>query len=150
MRAVGIVVRLRTKGRPAAHAVVLEGSWGAPIEVDAFDLTSAHTDSATQLHDLAAGLGSRLSGLNADRVVIRRADRSNRASNHEGPRIRLLAEGALASSARAAVDEVLLLSGKDLAARSPATNRDGLDDHAASTLPDSQVEAAAAALVGLL
>jgi hypothetical protein len=129
---------------------VLEGSWSAPLQVDTFELTSAQDDRATQLYDLAAGLGSRLSGLNADRVVIRRADRPQRPSNAAGPRVRLLAEGALASSARAAVDDVVILNGKDLASRSPASSRDALDAHASTVLPTSQTEAAAAALVGLL
>jgi len=149
MRSVGVVVRLRSKGRPAAHVAVLEGSWASPIQLDSFDLTSVHTDIATQLSDLAAGLSSHLSGLNADRVVIRRADRPQHASNAEGPRVRLLAEGALAAAAKIAVDDVIVLSGKDLAARSPASSRDALDAHAVSALPGTQVEAAAAGLAGL-
>jgi hypothetical protein len=64
--------------------------------------------------------------------------------------MRLLAEGALASSARATVDDVLLISGRELAARSPASNKDALDKHASNTLPDSPAEAAAAGLVGLV
>jgi hypothetical protein len=149
MRSVGVLVRLRSKGRPAAYIVALDGTWSNPVFVDAFELTSVHTDISEQLYDLATGLSSHLAGLNADRVVVRRADRATTPSNSEGPRVRLLAEGALTAAARAAVGQVVLLNGKDLAILSPAANRDALDAHAAAKLQDLRADVAAAALVGL-
>ena len=136
------------KNRPAASVVVLSGNWGSPVEVDHFELTSNKDDLPTLLHELGSGLRSHLSGLAADRVVIRRAD-VQVASRKEGPRLRLLAEGAMAGAARSEVRDVILLPGKDLAAKSPATSKDDLDTQAAGRVPNSPVEAAAAALVGL-
>jgi hypothetical protein len=145
----GIAVQMTTKGRPTARVVVLDGDWATPSTVEAFELTSTDDDKPLQLAALAAGLRSRVKGLTPDRIVIRRADLQV-ASKKEGPRVRLLAEGALAASAREEVDEVLLLTGKDLAAKSPAASKADMDTHAKSVLPGTPVEAAAAALVGLL
>ena len=150
MRCVGICVRLPRRGRPTAEAVVLDGCWEAPTPHAQFELTSAKDDLPTLLHDLAAGLVSQLAGLNVDRVAIRRADQPARASNREGPRIRLLAEGALASAARSKVRDVLLRSGRDLAARSPAGTKAQLDAYATRSAPGTPTEAAAAALSGLV
>lgn len=138
------------KGRPAARVVVLDGSWGSATEHERFDLTSNKQDIGTILHDLASGLKSRLSALKADRVVVRRADMARVPSNLDGPRLRLLAEGALASAARSEVADVVVLAGKDLAQRSPAASKNDLDAEAAAQAPGSPVEAAAAALAGLV
>jgi hypothetical protein len=148
MRVLGIAVHFPSKGRPAARAVLLDGSWSAPKALDEFELTSAATDLPTQLRDLADGLRSRLKGLTPERVVIRRADYAP-ASNKPGPRLRLLAEGALAAAARAEIADVVLLEGKDLAARCPAGKKSALDLHASTALPNAPAEAAAAALAGI-
>jgi hypothetical protein len=149
MRSVGVCVHFPSKGRPAAQVVVLDGTWGAVTEASSFELTSNKHDLATILHELEGGLRSQLSGLKADRVAIRRAD-LQRASMKEGPKVRLLAEGALAAAARAEVTDVLLLNGKELADRSPASSKGDLDAEAESQLPDHPTEAAAAALSGLV
>jgi hypothetical protein len=149
MSVLGVAVHFPSKGRPAASAVLVDGTWGAPNTLDTFELTSAATDLPSQLRDLADGLRSRLKGLAPNRVVIRRADYAP-ASNKPGPRLRLLAEGALAAAARAEVTEVVLLEGKDLAAKSPARNKADLDQHAAAVLPNTPKEAGAAALAGLV
>lgn len=145
----GVAVRMMSKQRPTAHVVVLGGSWASPSIVEAFDLTGADEDKPTQLMGLAAGLRSRAKGLKPDRVIIRRADYFKVASSAEGPRMRLLAEGALAAAAKEVVDDVLLLTGKDTAAFSPAASKPDLENHAGAVLPDPYVEAAAAALAGL-
>jgi hypothetical protein len=139
-----------TKSRPAARVVVLDGAWGSATEIQRFDLTSSTDDLATILHDLGSGLRSHLSGLGADRVVIRRADLPAVASKREGPRVRLLAEGALAGAARDEINDVLVLPGKDLGGRTPAGSKAGLDAEAALLVQASHVEAAAAALSGLV
>src|SRR4051812_46480110 len=150
MRSVGVCVHLAKKGRPAARVVLLDGTWGAAAEHARFDLTSNKQDIATILHDLATGLRSLLSGMHADCVVIRRADKPKKPSNLDGSRLRLLAEGALASAARDEVADVLILPGKDLAQRSPATSKDDLESEAEKQVPGGPVEATAAALSGLV
>jgi hypothetical protein len=145
----GVAVQMTAKQRPTAHVVVLEGSWASPSVVEAFDLTSVDEDKPTQLTRLAAGLRSRAKGLEPDRVVIRRADYFKVASSAEGPRMRLLAEGAMAAAAKEVVDDVLLLTGKDTATFSQAASKADLEAHAGAVLPGLHVEAAGAALAGL-
>ncbi len=141
-------MNLSTKGRPTARCVLVEGTTSAPTFVEAFDLTSSNDTLPEQLHDLATGLRSRLSGLKPDRVVVRRADVPPKPSNKEGPRLRLLAEGALVAAAMDEVRSVTVVPGKDLAAMA-GYDKAGLDDHAAASLPTAPLEAAAAAIVGL-
>lgn len=145
----GVCVQLAARGRPTAHVVVLEGAWGSASEHQRFELTSNKDDMATILYELASGLGSHLAGLAADRVVIRRADTPAVASKKEGPRLRLLAEGALTGAARSRVNDVIVMTGKDLAARTRADSKADLDAEARRQVPGAPVEAAAAALVGL-
>jgi hypothetical protein len=149
MRVVGVCVHMSTKGRPAAHIVDADGSWGAVTDTQSFELTSNKQDLATILYELASGLRSHLAGVRADRVVIRRADYFKISSRHEGPRLRLLAEGALAGAARGEVEDVLVLTGKELADRSRATSKDNLEAEAARQMPGCPREAATAALSGL-
>jgi hypothetical protein len=146
----GVAVRIPSKGRPAADVVVVEGTWGAPVLVTTFKLTSTHDDLPTLLQDLSAGLASRLSGLSVDRVVVRRADKPTRPSNYEGPRTRLLAEGAITASAKAAIDDVILADGKTLGGRCPARSKADLETEASKVLAGEPVDAAAAALSGLV
>ena len=149
VRVIGLCVRMAKKGRPAAHAVVVEGTFDAPVHIDQFELSSMEHEVATQLRDLASGLRSRIAGLKPDRVVIRRADLARVASNKEGPRLRLLAEGALAAGARDEISDVVVLTGRDLGVRA-AVSKGDLDTAAAHKLPGLPPEAAAAALVGLV
>jgi hypothetical protein len=149
MRCVGVAVHVPRKGRPEARVIVVDGAWGAASEHGSFELTSNKGDLATILYDLASGLRSHLSGLGAARVVIRQADFQKAAASKDGTRLRLIAEGALAAAARGQVNEVFLLSGKDLADRTPAQSKDDLDAEAARQLPDAPVGAAAAGLAGL-
>lgn len=149
MRSVGVVVHLARKSRPAALVAVLEGAWGAASLSERFELTSSNEEVPTILFDLATGLRSYLSGAQADRVVIRRADQPPRPSNREGPRLRLLAEGALAAAARVDVTDVLLMNGKALAERTPAGSKASLTAQAAQDVPQVQSEAVEAALCGL-
>jgi hypothetical protein len=144
----GICVRMAAKKRPAADVVVLDGSRGAPTVVEHFELTSAPGVLSKQIHDLAQGLSSRIAGLKPDRVAVRVADHAPIARNSDGPRVRLLAEGSLAS---AAVDacaksaEVAVENGKDLAKRAGAANKEA-HDSAAEALVAGKGKAAAAAL----
>lgn len=149
MRSVGVCVRLTTKKRPTANVVVLEGSYAAPMVVETFELTSNEGPVPIQLADLHNSLRSHLAGLKPERVVIRRADHPFKPSNQEGPRLRLLAEGALVTAACAESDDVALENGKDLAARAGVKNKATLDADAASIASGHAKSACAAALAGL-
>jgi hypothetical protein len=128
--------------------VVLEGSWESPTEKRRLELTSTKSDLATALLDLAKGLRSLISGVKPDRVVIRKAD-VGQASRKEGPKLRLLAEGALAAAAREELDDVQVLTGKELADRSPAKSKPELDKLGTELGQASHGEAAGAALAAL-
>lgn len=136
------------KARPAADVVIAEGTCGNVQFVSSFVLTSTASDLATQLRDLSAGLRSGLAGAGVERVVVRRAD-TPRGSNQEGPRLRLLAEGALAAAAKELVDDVVLLKAKEIARRTLAGSKEALRTEADLQLP-GVTEAAADAAVGAI
>lgn len=147
MRVVGVCVNLPSKRRPTARVITFDGDWREPTEVQRLELTSTKGDLATVLLDLAKGLRSHLSGVRPDRVIIRRAD-VGRPSKADGPKIRLLAEGALAAAAREEVDNVFVLTGKELADRSPASSKPDLDQLGSEIGASSHGDAAAAARAG--
>jgi hypothetical protein len=153
MRVAGIAVHVPPNGRPAAHLIVLDDAGGSPaIEVHE-DFPSDDVEVAEQLHDQAEAIRSRLRGLRVDRVVIRRADRPPRASNREGPRRRLLAEGAIVSAARSVVIDTRLGTGKDTG-EWHGSNKRGVDTASeqllnANNMPSRFVEATSAALAAL-
>ena len=150
MRSIGVCVRLTTKNRPTANVVVLEGTYLTPTIIETCELTTSAAAVPIQLADLHNNLKSRLSGLQPDRVVVRRADHPKRASNQEGPRLRLLAEGALVTAACSETDDVVLANGKDLAARAGAKDKATLDLDATAIASGHATKACAAALSGLV
>jgi hypothetical protein len=82
--------------------------------VTAEEIPTAEAEIPEQLFQVARSVESRLRGLQADRVIVRRADVPTRASKKEGPRLRLLIEGAAVSAARSAVVDTRLGMGKDV------------------------------------
>jgi len=152
MRVAGIAVDLPSSGRPAARLVVLSDSSGQLAIESTADFPSDDVELPVQLHDAAAALRSRLEGLAVDRVLLRRADRPPRASNAEGPRLRLLMEGALTSAAQSVVD-TRIGTGKDTGAWY-GSSKAGVDEAAAKLLGVHGLharyrEATSAALAGL-
>jgi hypothetical protein len=113
MRVAGISVAMVSRQRPTAYLVVLDDSSGREVIEANQAFPADDVDLATQLHDTAEAVRSRLEGLAIERVVVRRADRPPSASNTEGPRIRLLMEGAVTSAARSAVMNTMLGTGAD-------------------------------------
>jgi hypothetical protein len=102
-------------GRPALAVVVLEDSGGTVSVAEAFEVTSATEELASQLYTLHGSVVTRVRGLlPIDRAVVRRADKPRAAVNTEGPRLRLLAEGAVISAARAVVPDTRVGAGVDL------------------------------------
>ena len=130
--------------RPSAAVVVLEGSFGDPYVVEIFHLTTTGNDTAQQAHDMATNLRNRLRGLQVDRVIVRKADRPPRPSNQEGPRLRLIIEGALIGAAKDVVDHSEIINGRDAAGRA-GLSKDELDA-AGHELAGQESQAAAAAL----
>ena len=152
MRVAGLAVDVPAPNRPATRVVVIDSS--DPSRVMASDTFSGDdVELAIQLHDAAEAVRSRLQGLQVDRVVVRRADRPPRASNLEGPRLRLLTEGAVTAAARSVIVHTTIGTGKDTGAWH-GTNKSTVDAAAAAILTaaglsDAYLEAAAAALAGL-
>jgi hypothetical protein len=153
MRVAGIAVDVPASGRPTGRLVVLTDASGtAVVEVTA-DLPGDAVPLPTQLHDAAEALRSRLTGLAVDRAVIRRADQPPRATNKEGPRLRLLMEGALTAAARGVVVDTRIGTGKDTGTWF-GSSKAGVDAEAdrvlaANSSPSRFRHATSAALAGL-
>ena len=127
----------------------MEGSRTTPVVVEEFEVTTGETHVVAQISDLASGLGNRLKGIEPDRVLIRRADQRPKPSNTEGPRVRLLVEGALAAEALRTTTDVELLVGKDVAARTEYRKAE-LDARSSELVSDPlYLEAASAAIAAL-
>jgi hypothetical protein len=114
MRLLGIAVKLETEGRPTARAILIEPSSPNPSIVDSFALTGDDVDFTRQLFELSQATRSRISALKPDRIVIARADFPPTGSRKEGPKLRLLAEGAIAAAAREVVGETVLATGHEI------------------------------------
>jgi hypothetical protein len=150
MRLVGIAVKLETEGRPTARGILIDSGFTPPVIGDSFALTGDDVDFPRQLFDLNQATRSRISALNPDRVVICCADFAQQASRSEGPKLRLLAEGAIAAAAREIVTETFLATGKEIG-QWDHTNKDTVKANAkamvqAAGMPLKWVEAAMAAI----
>jgi hypothetical protein len=137
-------------GRPTVEVAVAEGAADAPRLVTKFPVPSNAADElTTQIHDVAAAIRSRISGLKPDRVVIRRADFAPFARRNEGPRTRLLTEGAIAAASLDEISDVVLLDGQTLAIRAFKQSKGEMDSRAASLLPEVAEMVAGATIAGL-
>lgn len=133
--------------------VVATDVGGSPAIEVVGDFPADDAEMPVLLHDAAEAVRSRLEGLRVDRVVVRRADRPPRASNAEGPKFRLLMEGALTSAARSVVVDTRLGTGRDTGAWF-GSSKAAVDAAASSLLRaasvhDRYLEATSAALAGL-
>ena len=133
------------KARPQAYVAVLEGTKSAPAVLELFALATTEVELVEQLHDLANAFGNRLDGLKVNRVLVRRADTPKQGSNKEGPRSRLLLEGALAFAARRRVDDTRLMNGRDLAVLAGSGHTKASLDAAAASLSKADYAPAVAA-----
>lgn len=154
MRTLGIAAAV-TGGRPTVRVVVLDdlGAGTTPPDltavelVDTFEVKSDQTDLATVLGEASRAVAGRVRSLQPDRVVVRRADLPSRPSNTEGPRKRLLVEGAVVGAVYDVLHEVVIRSGRDCGSAC-GKKKDELDGDAAFLVEPRYVEAAAAALSG--
>lgn len=154
VRAMGLAVTILTNRRPALRVVLVDDASGTPSIVDCSDIPASAESLAAQLHTLARAIDSRARGAGqVDRVVVRRADNPPRASNNEGPKLRLLAEGAVIAAIRDVVPVVDVGTGRDIG-RWCGSNKEGADTAASNLLSAAgrdamYVEAAAGAIAGL-
>lgn len=153
MRVAGIAVELVSPHRPTTWLVVLNDASGSASLETSVPFPTAATDLATQLHDTATAVRSRLKGLAVDRVVLRRADFPPRPSKKEGPRLRLLMEGAVVSAARSVVVDTRVGTGQDTGTWF-GSDKAGVDSASSALLSaagvsNDYVEATSAGLAGL-
>lgn len=154
----GLAVEMPTRGRPVVRVVVLQDPHGpadAPVlsdvtKLDAFDLTTTEDEwSRIASHFFQAASG-RISTLSPDIVVVRRADVYLRGRLGDGPRLRLVVEGAITAAAAAHVaPNTHLRTGSDCATRYGQDKATMDADGLALVQRNSHAEAAAAALSGL-
>jgi hypothetical protein len=149
----GVAVKMATRGVPIVRAVVLDGPVTAPSVVDTFEVSAPQPEPAGMIAEIAAAVASRATGLLVDRVVVRRADKSQRPSNQEGPRVRLLTEGAITAAVRAHIPATVLRDGEHAAALFGAS-KPAMEGAAASLLASAgrdvkYTDAAGAALAAL-
>jgi hypothetical protein len=126
---------------PSLAEVAVEDTFEVP--------TAASEDRATQLKDLAETASARIRTLRPEIVVIRRADWSRMPNNQDGPRIRLMATGAVAAAARLLVPQTTIRDGKECGVAYGA-NKEEVDKDASTLVSARLREAAAAALSGLI
>ena len=154
MRVVGIAVKLETEGRPTARGVLVEDNGSGPVIVDQFALPGDDVDFARQLFELSQATSSRLSALEPDRVAVCRADFPPAGSRKDGPKLRLLAEGAITAAAYHVVPNTYLVTGHDIGTWN-GCGKDAVKDKAkalvqADRLPLKWVDATFAALGALV
>lgn len=147
-RVLGAAVKMVSR-RPRVRVVVMEGTLSAPSLVESFELTTSEAAIVEQVHDLATNFGNRVTGLAPDRVMIQRADYFRIASNADGPRVRLIAEGALAGAARTRVKDTQMKSGRDVA-HDAGENKDVLLAAARAVVSDDAFVEAASAAIAIL
>lgn len=159
MLALGLSVDFPKTMRPVVHAVLLSDPYNAtPIPTLAditvaaeFDLTSAEEDWAKLASDYFQATSGRISTLRPAAVIIRRADMPKRPNNYDGPRLRLVIEGALAAAAYQHVTNTRLRTGVACANAYNKSDKSTLDAHGKGLVQKAtRFEAAGAALSGLI
>lgn len=114
VRVIGIAVVMQGDYKATAFCVIVDDSSGTAVVSDQFEITNDEADLSTRLYDMSENIRTRVDSLAPDRVVIRRADFPPMGSRQEAPKVRLLAEGALASGARSKCVATYLATGKDI------------------------------------
>jgi hypothetical protein len=153
MLVAGIAVAATDPKRPIARLVFLDSADGNAAVKDTVELPSDNVSAPIQLHDAAEALRSHLKSRGPKRIVVRRADRSPAAKQTDGPKFRLLMEGALVSAACSVIPDTRLGTGKETAEWFGASKGD-MDAKAGVILDESSVhtkyvEACSAALAAI-
>lgn len=111
MPTMGVAVKMVATS-PVARVVVMDGLPGSPTVVAAFEVSTPQKERADEITEMGEAIASRATGLGVNRVIVRRADQSQRPSNSEGPRVRLLCEGAITAALRAKHSTTILRTGQ--------------------------------------
>jgi hypothetical protein len=157
--ALGLSVDFPKAMRPVVRAVLLSDPLGVTqtptladiTVVDEFELTSPEEDWAKLARDYGQAASGRISSLRPEAVVIRRADRPQRPNNYDGPRLRLVIDGALAAAAYQHVANTHLLTGSACASAYDRADKDALDRDAKGLVSKvARAEASGAALSALV
>lgn len=150
---IGLAVAMQGDSKATVYGIVLAGGSGSPGVIDKFEITNDDADLATRLYDMAESVRTRVDSLGPEVVVIRRADFAQMPRRGDAPKIRLLAEGALASAARSRCEETFLATGKDLGTWC-GTDKATVESEAKSLLKATKIAqkyaVAAAAALGAL
>ena len=151
MKTLGIAVAMKAK--PTVTFVLLNdhAEQHDPTAVtvqEAFEVPLEDRPLAEQLGEAAKVVKGRVASLSPDAVLVRRADRPTKASNQDGPRKRLLLEGAITAAAYSRVLSTTLLTGKECG-QAHGSDKATVDGQAGSLVQAKYKEAAAAALAGL-
>jgi hypothetical protein len=151
MKTLGIAVAMKSK--PVLSFVLLddhadEHDPEALTVEEAFEVPLEDRPLAAQLGEAAKIVRGRVRSLAPDAVVVRRADRPSHPSNKDGPRKRLLIEGAVTSAAYAEVLDTTLLTGKECG-QAHGSSKASVDALARGLIQTKHAEAAAAALARL-
>jgi len=158
MRALGLSMDIPASKKPTLRAVLLEdiltpGDTPSLMDmkfVDVFEVAATGTDLAEQLKEISNAITGRVESLRPDIVVVRRADRSPRPSNMDGPRFRLMFEGAITAGARSLNPYTTIRTGKECG-MAYGKSKAEMDSDAESLAPKKPlVSAVAAAMCGLV
>jgi len=159
VRALGLHVDVPTQMRPVVRVVLLTDPFDAAqvpalrdvtVETE-FDLTLPDEDWAELASGYFRAVSGRVSTLTPDIVIVRRADMPARPTNKDGPRLRLVVEGAVTAAAHEHVANTHLRNGVACAHAYHRSSKAALDADGAGLVDRSnRGPAAAAALSGLV
>lgn len=146
-------MRRKDPKRPTVHVVLADDASGPPVIADTIDLPGDDESMPAQLHHAAEGVRAYLRSIDAERVVVRRADHSPHARQTDETKNRLLVEGAVTSAAASVVPDTRLGTGKETGEWFGGSKAD-VDAEAktlvkASSRHPGYVEATSAALAGI-
>lgn len=144
-------------GRPVVRCVVLDDPHGPAhppaltdvSQFEAFDLATAQADWASIASQFFQNVSGRVSSLTPEVVVVRRADVYKVGRLGDGPRLRLVVEGAITAAAKSHIASTHLRTGAECATKY-GQDKGALEADAITlTANKHHTEAAAAALSGL-
>lgn len=156
MRVLGLATKVSGTAITVS-AVVLEGVIsGGPLDLTSVVVSSSFEfkedfgeDLASLLGTLAKKVSGRIRSIDPDVVVVRRADWNRNTGGQRGPRLRLLAEGAITGAAHEVVQATRIRTGKECGTDYGASKAQ-IDADASQVHGGKYSEATAAALCGLV